>query len=158
MKLYELTAEYAALADAVDTGDDLDARLAALEGAIERKVGGVVRVIRSLEAEVEALRAEERRLADRRHARERAAERLRAYLRDCLAGAGLSRVRSDVATVTLVPPSERVVVDDEAAVPDEWCRVRREVDKSRVLRAYLDYGECVPGTRIEMGEASVRIR
>lgn len=157
MRLYELSAELAALVDALDAGEDVRERLDAIEQALDRKVEAVVRVLRGLEAERDALGAEISRLETRRLSRERAADRLRDYLRDCLQLAGVGRVRTPIATVSVVPGRERLVVDDERAVPDEWCRVRREVDRARVLSAYREHGECVPGTRVERGEPSLRI-
>lgn len=156
MKLYELSAEYARM---VDTVDDEESALALGEvvGELEAKVGNLCLVIATLDAEGEQLRAEEKRLAARRQARENRAESLRDYLRMNMDAMGIAKIKSATHTITIGDGPQRCVVDDESLVPAQFTRTKTEVDKKAVLEAFKVDGECVPGTRVERSRA-LRIR
>jgi phage host-nuclease inhibitor protein Gam len=162
VRLYDLAGEWAALADAADAegGDvgDALARVDALGEALEAKAAGVLAVLRGLDAEAEACRAEEKRLAERRKAREAAGERLREYVRGCMDAAGIAKIATPLGTLALQASPARVEVVDEAAVPEEFVRVKREVDKRAVLAAYKAEGLIADGCAIHDGERHLRVR
>lgn len=152
LRLYELAPAYAYLIDALDDdGDATDghAHLDALSDAIDAKAASIAHVLAQLDAEAETLRAEEKRLAARRQARERRAESLRDYLRMSLDVAGVSKIKSATHTISVGDGPQRVIVEDEGSVPAEFLRTKIEVDKRSILEAMKTNGECVPGTRIE---------
>jgi phage host-nuclease inhibitor protein Gam len=152
LRLYELAPAYAYLIDALDDeGDASDGRahLDALSDAIDAKAAGIAHVLAQLDAEAEALRAEEKRLAARRQARERRAESLREYLRMSLDAAGVPKIKTSTHTISVGDGPQRVVVEDEGAIPSEFLRTKIEVDKRAILAAMSAHGECVQGTRIE---------
>lgn len=154
LRLYELAPAYAYLIDALDEdGDASDghAHLDALSDAIDQKAASIAHVLAQLDAEAEALRAEEKRLAARRQARERRAESLRDYLRMSLDAAGVAKIKSATHTISVGDGPQRVVVEDEGAIPQEFLRTKIEIDKRAILVAMQTLGECVPGTRIERG-------
>lgn len=154
LRLYELAPAYAYLIDALDEdGDASDghAHLDALSDAIDQKAASIAHVLAQLDAEAEALRAEEKRLATRRQARERRAESLRDYLRMSLDAAGVAKIKSATHTISVGDGPQRVVVEDEGAIPAEFLRTKIEIDKRAILVAMQTLGECVPGTRVERG-------
>lgn len=156
LRLYELAPAYAYLIDALDEdGDMLSSvwlgELDALSDAIDAKAASIAQVLSQLDAEAEALRAEEKRLAARRQARERRAESLRDYLRMSLDAAGVQKIKSATHTISVGDGPQRVVVEDEGSVPAEYLRTKIEIDKRAILVAMQTLGECVPGTRVERG-------
>lgn len=157
MRLYELTAAYAAIQQLADDGEDVSAQLAELDDALEAKGTALVAVMRGLDAEADALRLEELRMATRRRAIEANVERLREYVRTQMQANGITKIKGPAFSIGLSDGPERVVVEDAEAVPTEFQRVRTEVDKSRILAAWKQSGECVPGTRIERS-TSLRVR
>ncbi len=139
--LYQLSAEFAALSDVL-TGDeippDIEAGIDALNLAIEAKVGGCVQVWRSMEAEAEAYRGEARRLAAMAQAREKAAERLKAYVSRSLDTAGIARVVTDVGKVSVgnaSRPSIRWTRDVEE-LPAELVRFKTELNGTAAYDAW----------------------
>ena len=153
LKLYELAPAYAYLIDALDDDDSGDghAHLDALADAIDAKAAGIAHVLAQLDAEAEAMRVEEKRLAARRQARERRAESLRDYLRMSLDAAGVPKIKTSTHTISVGDGPQRVVVEDEGAIPAEFLRTKIEIDKRAILVAMQSLGECVPGTRVERG-------
>ena len=167
-KLYELVGEYAKLLnnsrDYVDeeTGEvdaEFDAALNAIGGAIDDKVEGCAKVIRHLDADMEALRAEEVRIAKRRKSIEGNKERLRKYVRESMQFAQRDKIKTPLFTVYLSAAKERVIIDNEDAVPDDYRAEakRPPPDKTAIMAAH-GRGEAVPGAHIELGDQTLVIK
>lgn len=156
--LYELAAEYAALASDIDDGVVVDdARLGALAGAIEHKGAGIVHVLAQLDADEMALKAEIDRLTARKRTIAANRERLRDYVKRTMLDNQITKVKAGTFSITVSDGPECVVIDDESKVPDAFMRVKREPNKTAILEAYKRDGECVAGTHIERAVA-LRIR
>lgn len=149
MRLYQLTGAYRELQQLADDGEDVSVALDQIEDELAVKAEGIAAVLRGLRADQDALRREEKRLADRRRALERNEERLRAYIRDCMVDAGLERVKCSAFTISL-KHSDKVEIERAEALPPEYIRTKLTVepDKAAILEAHRKSGECVPGTRI----------
>jgi hypothetical protein len=159
MRLYELTAEFDALMQRSEEGEDVEAALATLQGSIEHKASGIVRVLRNLEADAEAYGTEEKRLSARRKSAEAQIERLREYVRTCMATSGITRIKCGSFSVSLSPGQERVVITDESKLPPEYVRTKTtsEPDKKAILAAYKADGVLPSGVEIHETTA-LRIR
>ena len=68
-----------------------------------------------------------------------------------LDAAGVSKIKSATHTISVGDGPQRVVVEDEGAIPAEFLRTKIEIDKRAILVAMQSLGECVPGTRVERG-------
>jgi len=170
-KLYELTGAYAALlrhsSDYIDedTGEvaeefgDFAAALSRIEDAIDDKVEGCAKVIRHLDADMEALRSEEVRLAKRRKSVESNKERLRKYIRENMQIAQKDKIKTALFTVFLAAAKERVVIDDEDAVPDAYRgEVKRPPPSKTAIMDAVKRGEVVAGAHVELGDPVLSIR
>lgn len=156
-QLYVLAAGYADLQQAAEEGVDVSDRLAALDDAIEAKGAALAAVLRGIDADAEAMRAEEKRIAERRHAIEANGKRIERYVRSCMESAGITKIKSGTFSITLSAGALSVQVLDESAVPETYVRVKREVNKTAVLSAYRECGEIVPGCDI-VQSTTLRIR
>ena len=167
-KLYELVGEYATLLsssrDYIDeeTGEvdaEFDAALNAIGGAIDDKVEGCAKVIRHLDADMEALRAEEVRIAKRRKSIEGNKERLRKYVRENMQFAQRDKIKTLLFTISLSAAKERVIIDSEDAVPDSYRAEakRPPPDKASIMAAHVR-GETVPGAHVELGDQVLVIK
>jgi len=151
MRLYEIPAAYRELADLAESGEDVSSALATLDGEFARKAEGVVYVLRNIDAEAEAYASEIKRLTERKRAADANAERLRAYVRSTMEGSNITKVKAGTFSVTLGEGPERVEVDDESQLEEEFFRTKREVSKSAILAHYKTTGEVIAGVRIERG-------
>ena len=162
MRLYELAAEYQAVLDEVADAEgvldeDLEARLDAIAGSLADKVDSCCAVVRTLEAEASALKAEEARLAERRRTRENEAARVVEYIRECLRSAGLQRVKGPRFSASLAKTPGKVVLDVEPAeVPSLFAKTETvvTVDK-RAIGEALRAGEDLGFAHREVGERVV---
>ena len=138
LKLYELTDAYAMLleADADSSGEGFGEALAQLGGEIAAKGESLAKIIRTLEAESDALKGEIDRLGDKKAARDAQVRRVRDYLKDNMEAAGLRRIDGTILSVALQDSPPSCTVLDAAEVP-------------------LAYQEVVPATMKILGKAII---
>ena len=159
MKLYELAGDYRELMDKLESGELseelLSDTLEGIRGAIEEKADGIACMLKALEADAAAIKAEEDKLSERRKSKERAYDRMRAYLSDMLLHAGVTNVETPRSQIRF-RKSEAVIVDHEADFI-RWAEENRDdflnykepsINKTAVKKALLA-GEEIVGARIE---------
>jgi hypothetical protein len=124
--------------------EDLRDTIEAVTLEWDAKVDDIISVIKNIEAEAENIRAEEKRLAERRRKKERAAERIRAYLADAMQRLGRTRYDSARHEVSFRRSSRIRITDEEALI--EWAKnnapsifreQRPEISKDK-LRTVMD--------------------
>lgn len=159
MKLYELAGDYRELMDKLESGEIpeelLSDTLEGIRGAIEEKADGIACMLKALEADAAAIKAEEDKLSERRKSKERVYDRMRAYLSDMLLHAGVTNVETPRSQIRF-RKSEAVIVDHEADFI-RWAEENRDdflnykepsINKTAVKKALLA-GEEIVGARIE---------
>ena len=159
MRLYEIAQEYEAFIAAVEAGEIPEEAVAdtleSITSMIEEKADNIACLIKNTMAEAEAIKAEEKALAERRKQKENLVDRLKTYLADTLTGAGYAKLETARNKLTF-RKSESVAVEDEGAFI-EWARKGRDdlltykeptLNKTAIKKA-LAAGEQIAGARIE---------
>lgn len=155
MKIYEIPGALRDLLDRLDADPDTGevdgealAAYAEYNAAAAEKLEGTACYVRELEAEAEAIKAEEDRLAKRRKALENKSSRLKTYMMPALEAMG-GKVKGVMASVR-IGKSQAVTVFDLDALPDAFKRVVTKVDPDKVaLKKALKAGEDIPGAALE---------
>lgn len=153
MKLYELTNDYLALLEAIDNDEIPEEAIAdtleSITACIEDKADNIACLLKTLDAECKAIKAEEERLAERRKAKEKSHERIKQYLSETLQRAGLDKIETARNKITF-RKSESVEVDEDAFI--KWAEIHRDdlltysapkVNKTEVKKALKDGIEIV---------------
>jgi predicted nuclease with TOPRIM domain len=157
-KLYELTQNYVSLMEMAEEMDaiTLQDTLESIEEEIHDKAENIAKLVKNINADVDALKSEEKRLADRRKSLENKVTHLKEYLQNQLEVAGLDKVKRPTLTVSIQnnPPSVKVI--DEKLLSDYMIPVEPRLDKKAILTA-LKEGMEVSGAELVQGR-SVRIR
>lgn len=172
MKLYEAS-EALGITDEwlEELGGELTPEMEALlnqaEGDFNTKVENVALKIKALEAEAEAIKTEEARLAARRKARENGARNLKAYLERCLVAAGKEKVNGLLVTVAmqLNPPSVQIADDvDPQELYGAGCPVvvrepeTYRINKDLVKLLFQSRPDALPNGVTVTRSSSLRIR
>jgi uncharacterized protein YlxW (UPF0749 family) len=157
-KLYELTTNYLSvmeMAEEMDT-DTFKDTLESIEEEIHDKAENIAKLVKNLNADVDALKTEEKRLADRRKSLENKVIHLKEYLQNQLEVAGLDKVKRPTLTVSIQnnPPSVKVI--DEKLLSDFMIPQDPKLDKKAILTA-LKEGQEVNGAELFQSRG-VRIR
>ena len=158
MKLYEITQEIdRIIQDSIDpeTGEiigDLSS-LDELQIAREEKIENICLFYKNLISDAEAIRAEEKKLAERRRACENHAERLKKYLADNLQGEAFKTPRAAVSWRR----STSVNVTDVFALPDEYIKMEDPKPIKAEIAKALKAGKEVAGAElVESQSMSIR--
>jgi len=154
MKFYEIDEMIdAALAELVDEdgviNEEAEAYLDSLEIAREQKTEGVLLAIKGMKAEAEAIRNEEKTLADRRHQLEKKADSLTEFIKGRLAGEKFKTARVAVS----YRKTTSCEITDEWAIPEDYVKTTVSFDKAALTKA-LKSGE-VPGARLVEGQSMI---
>lgn len=154
LTLYQLTDDLIELLDQVDpeTGE-LPAELGAVRELVAAKAANVAAYIASRECQIDAMRARLKAAGDHIKAAEKRCERLRDYLLDNMARAGITEIAGDPLLRIRRYPERDTVVDvfDERQLPAAFV-VQPEPpaprpDKTAIKRA-IAAGQDVPGARL----------
>jgi hypothetical protein len=153
MKLYELTSDYLAFMQAVENEEIPEEAIAdtleAITASIEDKADSIACLLKNLDAECAAIKAEEVRLAERRKAKERQHERIKQYLSDALQYAGLDKVETARNRITFRKSESVEIVDD---VFIKWAQMHRDdlltysapkANKTEIKKALKDGADIV---------------
>src|SRR5699024_3699264 len=123
---------------------------------IENKAENIAKLIRHIDSDIDALRTEEKRLAQRRRALENKKKSIKDYLEMQLKVTEIDKVKTQLFTVSIQnnPPSVRIIDEDE--IPEDYLSYTKSISRRDILQSLKD-GEEVPGAELKQTR-SLRIR
>ena len=152
MKLYEIANDYLALMQAIDDGEIPEEAIAdtleAITGEIEVKADNIACLLKNIGADVDAIRDEEKRLAERRKVKEKAYDRLKECLSDVLQRTGVMKIETARNSIAF-RKSEAVELDESFLA---WATEYRDdlltfsepkADKTAIKKALKEGAEIV---------------
>lgn len=135
--------------------------LEGLEGMLGDKLDATMSVVRDFLSNVEKCDSESKRLAERKKMWTNQAELLKKYMLDCMITAGSKTVKTATNTFSARKGSERLVVDDEELLPDDFVESYTQIVnkvKSDELKKALQAGTEIKGAHLETGPQSLAVR
>jgi hypothetical protein len=152
MTLYEIDSKISDLLEMIyedaetnggEIADDMAEELEGLEMERTVKIENIACYVKNLDAEAEAIKAEEKRLAERRKTAENKAVRLREYLALALHG---EDVYSSARVKLSWRKSETVEIENVDDLPEDYRRIKTvvEADKTAIKQA-IKAGEDIAG-------------
>lgn len=152
MKLYELTNELQDLIEMLEEEPENEAikeTIATLLLDLDDKAEDYVHVIRQLEADAEAAKAEKLRLAKKQSAAENAAKRMRDYLKDAMVLTGRTKIKRPTCSISVSTRWETVIDVDVKDIPEEFQKVTIEPRKQEIGKWLRAYDPDKEGTNVE---------
>jgi len=155
LTLYQLADEYRQLLDlaASDEADEdsFGAALAALQGEITTHAVALAQVARNLESFEKQIEEAVEEMAQRANRAEQRAYAIRAYLKEQMEIAGISKLESPFFALAIRKNPPKLVIAEDALIPRNYLRVipeRLEPNKPAITKA-LKNGDDVDGCRLE---------
>jgi hypothetical protein len=158
MHLYELTKELQQLSDALSgmidsqiSEDEIRIKLDQFGAQFEYKAEQIAKLVRNYEAGAAALENEEVHLAARRKALENKVKFFKSYLLQNMTALEITGVKGDILNITVRNNPLSVTIVNMLDIPEAFTRIipeQREPDKVKILKAFNESGELVPGTEI----------
>lgn len=162
--LYEITNKYQLFMEKLDDHVDMDEELKqdmiqAMEGELEHGIEELAKAIRNEEALKNALREEEKRLAEKRHLVEKRIETVKGTIHEALRVFGVQKVKAGLFSVWTQKNPASVEIKDVALVPDEFIKYEPKVDKKELGKAIKEAPEKFAELGIELKQSEgVRVR
>ena len=163
--LYELTDDFLSLMNMLyDEDVDEESLLDAcehIEAQIEDKADGYAKIIKGIEVNIDGIKAEEKRLKDRRAALENRAEILKHNLEGTMRAIGKTKFKTDLFSFGIRKNPASVKIADPATFIEQCQKDGRddllrfkdpEIDKTAVKNAILKDGEVIDGAEIVQTE------
>lgn len=158
MKLYEMSHKYQQVLTLIEDGHEgLEDTLEALSDAIEDKVENIGKLVKTVEAEVTGLKAEEQRLADRRKSLESNIKRLKEYAYQSMLDAGMKKIKGSLFTFSIQNSPPSVEVLDDSLIPKGYFVQSAPTLDKNAIKEELKLGHEIPGVQLKQGE-SLRIK
>lgn len=147
-----------ALQDAGITPDDPDfEQLVESECDALERLRRILRAARYTEANVKALKDIEAEMKERRQRFESKAETLRAITKQAMQTLGMTKLEAPDFTASIVATRTAVVIEDEEAIPNQLCKIKREPDRV-AIRTALEQGETIPGASFAAPSQTLTVR
>ena len=140
-------AETGEVSDEYDIYEALKAE--ALQGGMSR----LAKVNANLTADIEALKAEEKRIAEKRKHIENSQERLKKYIKSIMTLAGETKVEDGTFTVS-IKQTQAVNVIDLDRLPFNFKKMSYVADKKAIKQA-IDNGDTVEGAELVINKSVV---
>jgi hypothetical protein len=151
--LYELSSEYSFLRrDLIDeeTGEVNESildQLSTISESIEKKGINLVRVMKDMQAEQEAVEKERKRLQDRERIITKQIERLKEYLLSNMERCEIQKISCPQFVISVRKNPESVEILDESQIDSKYHRIKVEINKSDIKND-LKIGAMIPGARL----------
>ena len=163
-KLYELTTDLLTLQELLESPLDdeeiLKDTLEAVQGEYELKLEAYCKVIKNLEADIDALKNEAKRLTDKRKTLEGNVDRLKKAMFDSMKATGTERVKGQLFTVAIQKNGGKlpIVLDvDASKLPNKFVKVEKTPNLEAIYEVLNTNGTCNFAHFGERGE-SLRIK
>lgn len=166
--LYEVGSNYKAFLDALEAGEIPDEAvedtLGAIDGEFEEKIDSIACIVKQLDADATAIKAEKDKLSERQALKEHQRDRMKDYIRQAMALVGKNKIETPRNKVSIGKPAKSVVITDlhilkncqEAWKPYDYGKPTN-VDKAK-LKEILQAGKLVGGAELRDGAPRLTIK
>ncbi len=155
--LYELTDKYKVLQNFIEenNAEGFELALSQIEGEIGEKLEGYAMVLKNIESDIAGIKAEEKRLAERRKSMENSLSRMKENMAITLSTVEGNRVKTEKFTFSF-RKSTSVKVEDESVIPPQFIKVEKTISRAELTKA-LKNGEQIQGAKlVENQSLSIR--
>ena len=163
MTIYELTDEYRQLLEMAEDPDvdpqTLADTMESIEAEIEIKADGYARVMKSMEADEEALAKEIKRLQERKSRLETTRKNMKERLKQAMEATGKTKFKTELFSFGIQNNAPSVVIDveDVFKIPDDFLKYKDPEPDKTLIKQAINNGQKLDFAHLEQTQ-SLRIR
>lgn len=164
LSLYNITNKFVELMDKAQEGqlteDEYNELGNELALELQNKSSNIIGYIKNSESLLEAMKTEEKRLADMRKQGEKKLEKFYQYVKENMQRLGLEEIPTELGKLKITKNPMSIEIENEDEIPAEFKKevVTTQIDKTAIKNHFKDTGEIVPGIRIIDNKTSLRIK
>lgn len=137
VSLYEMVNDLVELVEVeeIDEATKIEI-IEAVKVTMETKAESIIAVVRNYETRINAIKEEEKRLAEYRRSEEKKLEKLKEYTVYCMEQLGNKKLDTNLGRISLRKKPSSLVVVDENKIPDIYKTVEQviKVDKAQIKK------------------------
>lgn len=160
MNLFELTENYVKFFTMLEEADEITEELEEMANnlniAIEEKSDNYVKMIKNLDADVEAYKNQEKIFNKKRKTAENKISWLKKNLQASMEQTGRKKVKTELFTISIQKNTPALDITSEDNIGDEYYKIERTLNKKDLLKDIKE-GLIIDGVGIKQSE-SLRIR
>lgn len=164
LTLYNITNKFTEIMEKAESGElteqeynELGEELAK---ELQNKSSNIIGYIRNSELLIEAMKAEEKRIADLRKNGENRIDKFKQYVKENMERLGLNKIPTELGTLSISKNPMSVEIENEEEIPERFKQeiVTTKIDKTMLKNYFKDTGEVIPGVKFIDNKTSLRIK
>ena len=159
--LYQITSAFPKLMEQDDLSEEDKKEIEKeLTQILKQKSNGVIGYAKNLELTIKAMKEEEDRLGETRKKLEKRLNHFKDYVIECMARNNLTKIDTDLGSLTLAKSPISVEIINENEVPEQFKTqvITTKIDKKAITDNFKETGEIPDGVRIYTENTNLRIK
>lgn len=161
LSLYEITSGFPALMENEEISEEDKKKIEdELEILLQQKSQNIIGYTKNIELTINAMKEEEKRIADNRKALENKMARFKDYVKECMEKNGITKIETELGTLSIAKSPASVEIVNEDEVPSEFKQevVTVKIDKTKIKNNFKETGEIPAGVNIVTTNTNLRIK
>lgn len=161
LSLYEITNAFPALMESEEiTEEDKNNIKTELTMLLQQKSQNIIGYTKNIELTINAMKEEEDRIASNRKVLENKLTRFKQYVKECMENNGITKIETELGTLSIVKSPASVEIINEDEVPSEFKQeiVTVKIDKTKIKNNFKETGEIPAGVNIITANTNLRIK
>ena len=161
LSLYEITSGFPALMENEEISEEDKKKIEdELEVLLQQKSQNIIGYTKNIELTINAMKEEEKRIADNRKALENKMAKFKEYVKECMENNGFSKIETELGTLSIAKSPVSVEIVNEDEIPNEFKQevVTVKVDKTKIKNNFKETGEIPAGVNIITTNTNLRIK
>lgn len=164
LSLYNITNKFVELMDKAQeeelTEEEYNELGNELALELKNKSSNIIGYIKNSESLLEAMKAEEKRLADIRKQGEKKLDKFYQYVKENMERLGLQEIPTELGKLKITKNPMSIEIENEDEIPTEFKKeiTTTQIDKTAIKNHFKNTGEIIPGIRIINNKTSLKIK
>ena len=161
LSLYEITSGFPALMENEEISEEDKKKIEdELEILLQQKSQNIIGYTKNIELTINAMKEEEKRIADNRKALENKMSKFKDYVKECIEKNGITKIETGLGTLSIAKSPASVEIVNENEIPSEFKQevVTVKIDKTKIKNNFKETGEIPAGVNILTTNTNLRIK
>lgn len=161
LSLYEITNAFPVLMESEEiTEEDKKKIEEELTILLQQKSQNIIGYTKNIELTINAMKEEEKRIAENRKSLENKLERFKDYVKECMERNNITKIETGLGILSIAKSPMSVEITNEDEVPSEFKQevVTVKIDKTKIKNNFKETGEIPNGVNIITTNTNLRIK
>lgn len=161
LSLYEITNAFPVLMESEEITEEDKIKIEEeLTILLQQKSQNIIGYTKNIELTINAMKEEEKRIAENRKSLENKLERFKDYVKECMERNNITKIETGLGTLSIAKSPMSVEITNEDEVPSEFKQevVTVKIDKTKIKNNFKETGEIPNGVNIITTNTNLRIK